>query len=217
MSGTAAAVPDTYDALWHGGCSGRTDDASTRRSSTRLAAAIADGRGAGCEGARGAHPLGHPTPRGSGSRRAEGAEAARARALDPSRSRRGRPPAGAAGATAPRRKVLRARPTLTGNMDVRREKRGDAFVLAWDAAAGVAKWEVRISERPDARQRLRRARDADARGKRDDARAAARRPLGCACTCSDAAATGDLLRRAVISGLTRDGWDERWQRRASAS
>ena len=30
-------------------------------------------------------------------------------------------------------------------------QRGDAFVLAWDAAAGVAKWEVRISERPDAR------------------------------------------------------------------
>jgi len=28
---------------------------------------------------------------------------------------------------------------------------------------------------------------------------------------------GRLLRRAVISGLTREGWDERWQRRASAS
>jgi hypothetical protein len=28
---------------------------------------------------------------------------------------------------------------------------------------------------------------------------------------------GRLLRRAVISALTQDGWNERWQRRASAS
>jgi hypothetical protein len=28
---------------------------------------------------------------------------------------------------------------------------------------------------------------------------------------------GRLLRRAVISGLTREGWRDRWQRRASAS
>ena len=28
---------------------------------------------------------------------------------------------------------------------------------------------------------------------------------------------GRLVRRAVISGLTRDGWNDRWQRRASAS
>ena len=28
---------------------------------------------------------------------------------------------------------------------------------------------------------------------------------------------GRLVRRAVVSGLTRDGWSDRWQRRASAS
>ena len=28
---------------------------------------------------------------------------------------------------------------------------------------------------------------------------------------------GRLVRRAVISGLTRDSWNDRWQRRASAS
>jgi hypothetical protein len=28
---------------------------------------------------------------------------------------------------------------------------------------------------------------------------------------------GRLVRRAIISALTRDGWNERWQRRASAS
>jgi hypothetical protein len=31
------------------------------------------------------------------------------------------------------------------------------------------------------------------------------------------AANGRLVRRAVISGLTRDNWSDRWQRRASAS
>jgi hypothetical protein len=28
---------------------------------------------------------------------------------------------------------------------------------------------------------------------------------------------GQLLQRALISGLTRDNWSERWQRRATAS
>ena len=54
-------------------------------------------------------------------------------------------------AVAPVRR-LRARPTITGNMEVRRDTRGESFVLAWDGAAGIAQWEVRISEREDARQ-----------------------------------------------------------------
>jgi hypothetical protein len=28
---------------------------------------------------------------------------------------------------------------------------------------------------------------------------------------------GWLIRRAVVSGLTRESWDDRWQQRASAS
>src|SRR4051794_13717845 len=47
-------------------------------------------------------------------------------------------------AVAPVRR-LRARPMITGNMEVRRDTRGEDFLLAWDGAAGVAAWEVRIS------------------------------------------------------------------------
>jgi hypothetical protein len=119
-------------------------------------------------------------------------------------------------AAAPLRKALRARPTLTGNMDVRRQTQGETFVLSWDAAAGVAQWEVRISERPDARRDY---------AVRDTLSVPATEttlelPLGdrsLRVHLLGRSRDGRLLRRAVISGLTREGWDERWQRRASAS
>jgi hypothetical protein len=127
-----------------------------------------------------------------------------------------REPARRAETSAARRPPLRTRPTITGNMEVRRETNGDRFLLAWDAAAPVTSWEVRFSERTDARgdylvrERLtfpasqttvelplaEHALQVHVLGRRRD---------------------GRLLRRAVISGLTRDGWSERWQRRASAS
>jgi hypothetical protein len=127
-----------------------------------------------------------------------------------------RGPARPAEAPASRRPPLRTRPTITGNMEVRRETKGDRFLLAWDAAAPVTGWEVRFSEREDPRSAYlvretltfpasqttvelplaEHALQVHVLGRRRD---------------------GRLLRRAVISGLTRDGWNERWQRRASAS
>ena len=65
------------------------------------------------------------------SRRAAAAASARSRRLAPS--------------------ARRTRPAITGNMDVRRETTGDRFMLAWDTAAAVAGWEVRLSEREGAR------------------------------------------------------------------
>jgi hypothetical protein len=118
-------------------------------------------------------------------------------------------------AVAPVRR-LRARPTITGNMDVRRERNGDSFVLAWDGAAGVVKWEVRISERLDARQ--------------DYAVRATFNLPATETTVEVELNEGSLrvhvlgrgrderlIRRAVMSALTRDNWSDRWQRRASAS
>jgi len=115
-----------------------------------------------------------------------------------------------------RRAALRTRPTLTGNMDVRRERRADAFVLAWDAAPAVASWEVRVSERATAR---------------DDYTVREERTLPAGTTSVELPLDtsslrvhvlgrrrdGRLQRRAVVSALTRDNWDDRWQRRASAS
>ena len=101
-------------------------------------------------------------------------------------------------------------------MEFRRERRADGFVLAWDAAPAVAGWEVRISERATAR---------------DDYTVREERTLPAGTTSVELPLDtsslrvhvlgrrrdGRLQRRAVISALTRDNWDDRWQRRASAS
>jgi hypothetical protein len=112
-----------------------------------------------------------------------------------------------------RPRLLRTRPTINANMEVRRE--GDAG-LVWAAVAAVAGWEVRISERPDVR--------SDYEVRETHALAAAETrielPLGelpLRVHILGRTRDGRLLRRAVISGLTRAGWNDRWQRRASAS
>ncbi|HEY3183663.1 MAG TPA: hypothetical protein VGJ77_12560 [Gaiellaceae bacterium] len=122
-------------------------------------------------------------------------------------------PAPATPPSALRRPLLRSRPTISGNMDVRRQ--GEA-TLSWDPATGVASWEVRISERPDPRREY---------VVRDTLTLAASQttadlPLGefpLRVHLLGRGRDGRLVRRAIISALTRDGWNERWQRRASAS
>ena len=111
------------------------------------------------------------------------------------------------------RRALRTKPTISANMDVRR---GEPYRLEWDAVPSVAAWEVRLSARPDARSEY-----AEVETRELAAGATSvELPLG------DEALKvhllgrgrdGRLVRRAVIAGLTRDGWRERWQRRASAS
>jgi hypothetical protein len=112
--------------------------------------------------------------------------------------------------------ALRAKPTITGNMDVRRERNGTAFVLAWAAEPKVVAWEVRFSERPDVRgeyvvreERELPGTDTSVEIELGDTPSRVHL-LG-------RARDGRLVRRAIISALTREGWAERWQRRASAS
>jgi hypothetical protein len=132
---------------------------------------------------------------------------ARARLAPPAAPERGaqaRPPA------------LRERPTITGNMDVRRETDGDAFVLVWDAAPGVLEWAVRVSEREDPRGpyvvREERQLPAGATSVEVALGAGTLRVhlLG-------RGRGGRLVRRAVMSSLTPESWGVRWQRRASAA
>ena len=122
----------------------------------------------------------------------------------------------AAPPASPRRVAFRARPTITGNMDVRRETRGEAFTLSWDAAAGVVGWEVRISARPDARRdyAVRETRNVPATETTLELELG---ELPLRVHLLGRSRDGRLVRRAVISGLTRESWTERWQRRASAS
>jgi len=122
------------------------------------------------------------------------------------------PPAPAAPAPL-RRPLLRTRATITGNMDVRRAGSG---VLAWDAAAAVTEWEVRISERATG------ARDYAVRETATLPATATtiELPLGDAplrVHLLGRGRGGRLVRRAIVSGLTRESWEERWERRATAS
>jgi hypothetical protein len=112
-----------------------------------------------------------------------------------------------------RPRLLRTRPTINANMDVRRAGNSG---LVWDAVPAVAGWEVRISERPDVRS------DYEVRETRALAAGETRielplDELPLRVHILGRTRDGRLLRRAVISGLTRGGWADRWQRRASAS
>jgi hypothetical protein len=112
--------------------------------------------------------------------------------------------------------ALRTKPTITGNMDIRRERRGGAFALAWTAEPKVVAWDVRLSERPDVRG------DYVVREERTLPGTDTSLELELGDTpfrvhLLGRGRDGRLVRRAIISALTRGGWDERWQRRASAS
>lgn len=138
-------------------------------------------------------------------------------AVDRARSLVGREPAAAAAgpedATPATRAALRTRPTVSANMEVRGEP---GFVLAWPPAASVAEWEIRLSERPDARAGyvVRETLSLPAGATSIEL------PLGDAplrVHVLGRTRDGRLLRRAIVSGLSRASWNERWQRRPSAA
>jgi hypothetical protein len=98
-------------------------------------------------------------------------------------------------------------------MDVRRD--GDA-TLAWRAEPKVAVWELRISERPGPRGDY----EVREQGELPGESTSVDLPLGDAplrVHLLGRDRSGRLVRRAILSGLTRETWGDRWQRRASAS
>jgi hypothetical protein len=112
--------------------------------------------------------------------------------------------------------LFRTRPTITGNMDVHRGRGTAAFVLEWRPEPKVASWEARFSERPDprgeyvVRQELTLPSDATS----------LELPLGemlFRVHLLGRDRSGRLVSRAIVSGLTRETWADRWERRASAS
>lgn len=116
----------------------------------------------------------------------------------------------------PLKPLVRARPTISGNMDVHRGRGSGAFVLEWRAEPKVASWEVRFSERPDARG------DYVVREERSLPAGATslELPLGeklFRVHLLGRDRGGRLVSRTIVSGLTRETWPDRWERRASAS
>jgi hypothetical protein len=126
------------------------------------------------------------------------------------------PPAAPAPKPAPRgRLALRTRPTVTANMSVRRANAPEP-VLEWDRAASVVEWEVRFSERPDPRKDyvVTETTTLPAATTRIEL------PLGAKpfrVHVLGRGRDGGLERRAIVSGLTRETWRDRWEQRASAS
>jgi hypothetical protein len=121
--------------------------------------------------------------------------------------------ASASAAPAPRTPLFKGRATITGNMDVRRD--GEA-TLAWRAEPKVTAWELRISERPDPRG------DYEVResGELPGDATSVELPIGetpVRVHLLGRDRGGRLVRRTIVSGLTRETWGDRWQRRASAS
>lgn len=114
------------------------------------------------------------------------------------------------------RAALRTRPTISANMEVRQQRDGERFLLQWETTPAIAGWEVRFSERPDARG------DYEVRDTLTlpPQTTSVELPLGdnpLRVHLLGRSRDGRLLRRAVISALTRAGWGARWERRASAS
>jgi hypothetical protein len=112
--------------------------------------------------------------------------------------------------------ILRDRPTITGTMDVRRERAGEAFVLRWDRRPDVLHWEVRLSERVGTRGQYEVREERELPGDATELEL----PLGEVALrvhLIGRGRGGKLIRRAVMSTLTAESWGERWQRRASAA
>jgi hypothetical protein len=114
------------------------------------------------------------------------------------------------------RSALRTRPTIVGNMDFQRSEHEGTLILTWDPAPGVADWEIRFSERP-----------------RPGAEYVTLETVTLPATTTNVivpvgenafrvnvvgrSRDGRPRSRAVISGLTKSSWSERWERRATAS
>jgi hypothetical protein len=145
------------------------------------------------------------------ARRAGLAQLERIGAVHRARSAR---PVQSAPVPAPRSAALRTKPSLTGDLELRRERAGDAFELSWPVLPGVERWEVRIAERSGAK------RDYVPLTSHELPAATTRLqlPLGdvpLRVHVLGRSRNGRLVRRAIASGLTSTSWDERWQRRAS--
>jgi hypothetical protein len=114
----------------------------------------------------------------------------------------------------PRRAGYRAKPTITANMNVRARSVGDGIVLEWPVASGVRSWEARIGERRDPRAPYVDRETVSLDGPRLELELG---DLPRRVSITGRNAAGRIVRRALVSGLTRENWSQKWLQRASAS
>jgi hypothetical protein len=94
------------------------------------------------------------------------------------------------------RSPLRTRVFVSGDLTIRR---GDGHVIEWNADPAVQAWELRIGDERRELQETRSDLPLTSRPVRVNVVGRSR--------------TGKVVRRAVLSGLTRENWNDRWQRR----
>jgi hypothetical protein len=134
---------------------------------------------------------------------------ARVVAVHRARSRFAEPPAPKAEPAARPGRVLTTRPTISGALDIRR---GRDYVLQWNAARDVASWEVRIAERPDVRRDYVEREERALPGSATEVELPlGDKPMRVRILGKDA--RGRLVRRALLTGVTRETWNMRWQKR----
>lgn len=126
-------------------------------------------------------------------------------------------PVAAAPPAGPRRfGGFRAKPTISGTLEVRRKETGGTVVLSWDPLPAVKTWEVRFS------------RKTDARGDYESGETVTLPPgvtevvlpldeHQLRVNVIGQARDGRPVRRVLVSALTAENWNERWERRATAS
>jgi hypothetical protein len=108
----------------------------------------------------------------------------------------------------------RAKPTIAANMAVRARAHGETVALEWDAARGVDAWELRLGERRDARSPYDDRETVQLTQPRFELNLS---DLPLRVSVVGRNASGRIVQRALISGLTRSNWSQKWQQRASAS
>jgi hypothetical protein len=147
----------------------------------------------------------------------DAAEAAALAALGRiARSARPPGPAPAPSAKPVRRLTLQPAATIIGNMTVRKRQVEDGLELAWDAAANVEEWKVRVSSRPDPRRDY-------VEGELIELPAGATSFVAALdehprrIQLYGHARDGRVVRRAVISALTSGNSGAQWKRQATAS
>lgn len=115
-----------------------------------------------------------------------------------------------------RRLTLQPSATIVGNMAVRKKTVGDAVELSWDRAPNVTEWTIRVSVRPDPRQDYVEGEPltlAPTTVRFDVALDELPRRVQLYGLARD----GRIVRRVLISALTRGNSSTQWKRQATAS
>jgi hypothetical protein len=111
---------------------------------------------------------------------------------------------------------LKSKPTVSGNLEVRRTIGRGSLRLDWDPVPAVRSWELRIGTRPDPRADY----ELSEPTVLADGVTEIEAPLGddpIRVSILGKARDGRPVRRLLISALTAENASDRWERRATAS